>query len=856
MRDVRWPIILMVVAFVVLYGAAARIDSVADAAPMSTIQSAASGNWSDPGTWTGGVVPDSTDDVVIGIGHTVTVDAVARCRDLSFSDAAGRLGLQVSLYIYGNFNRFDTSVNPFYSGSNLWQAGAKLVFTGDAAVQTISNLGTTSSTPYPFRLQEIVIDKSAGKFTTNPVSGTEPNYKLGIGTSLEIVNGTFEMGRSDDIEGRNTAGTATTPTIVVQTNGVFDMLGSTSHIRRGNFTGDETAKLGKLTVYGEARLACSTTNRVNFTNVDVEDGGTLRIPYYSVGGNMGAACFNPGTVTVKDGGTLVNSLTTNFWYANPTTPTQIALLTGGTVDANSSVPVYPAMAVNQGTFRYSRNSSDQTVVDMDYFNLELSYASGVNKLWALGGNRVVAGELETNNSANLVISSDAARTLTVGTSLRLTSGGIDSSDPDVALTLADGVTVTRATGALTTVPAFAGMVDVRYTSTAASVTTGPELPTASGVLADLTVTGTQGVTLGADVTVNGACEISGSALTTGAYAVTLAPTATLDEEAGLSVLGTVKATRTVAQGVDEAFGNIGFELNAAGGAPGATEVVRTTGTALSVDGMSSITRYFDVTPANNTGLDAAMVFHYDESELNGIAENMLDMFSSLDGGSSWTGMIGVRDSGENTVSSSGVDTVARLTLAPGGPVPTMLASYQVYALEGGIAVSWSLSEVSDRQVFAVSRQAGGAGEYEAVDAEIAVNGRMSYKAIDNTTVPGAQYRYRVDVQDETGRYLLFESALVTAPMLKQVLLQAAPNPLNPATRITYRLAAAGPVTVDIFDIAGRHVRRLVEGQEAEGTHSVSWEGVDESGRRVTPGVYFCRLVAGNVVKTTRMSLMK
>jgi hypothetical protein len=133
---------------------------------------------------------------------------------------------------------------------------------------------------------------------------------------------------------------------------------------------------------------------------------------------------------------------------------------------------------------------------------------------------------------------------------------------------------------------------------------------------------------------------------------------------------------------------------------------------------------------------------------------------------------------------------------------------------------------------------------------------MSYMYIDNRSVAGAQYRYRVVVLVETGRYLLFESTLVTAPMLKQVLLQVAPNPFNPATRISYRLAVAGPVTVDIFDITGRHVRRLVDGHETEGVHSAEWGGVDESGRRVTPGVYFCRLVSGNVVKTTRMSLMR
>ena len=218
---------------------------------------------------------------------------------------------------------------------------------------------------------------------------------------------------------------------------------------------------------------------------------------------MGAACFNPGTVTIKDGGTFINSLNTNIWYVNTTTPNQIALLAGGIVDANSSAPVYPSLSVNEGTFRYSRSSSNQTVLDMDYHNLELSYSAGTQKLWTLGADRVVSGELETNNSANLVITSDAARTLTVGTSLRLTSGTIDNSDPDVALTLADGATVTRATGTLSTAPVFAGVADVRYTSTIAAVTTGPELPVGAGVLRDLTVSGTQGVTLAAGVTVNG-----------------------------------------------------------------------------------------------------------------------------------------------------------------------------------------------------------------------------------------------------------------------------------------------------------------------------------------------------------------
>lgn len=736
--------------------------------PLPSIHSASGGNWSDPGAWAGGVVPDSTDNVVIDSGHTVIVDAAARCHNLSFADDTGRMGLQANLYIYGDFNRFDTSVNPFYSGSNLWQAGAKMVFTGDAEVQTINNLGTTSTSPYPLRLQELVIDKSVGKFTTNPLVGAEPNYKLGIGTSLEVVNGTFELGRQDDIEGRTTAGTASTPTITVQVNGLYTMLGSYSHIRRGNFTGEETSKIGKMTVYGEARLACATTNRANFTDIDVEDGGELRITYSAAGGNMGAACFNPGTVTIKDGGALVNSLNTNIWYVNTTTPNHIALLAGGIVDANSSAPVYPTVSVNQGTFRYSRSGSNQTVLDMDYYNLELSYSAGVNKLWTLGANRVVSGELETNNSANLVVSSDAARTLTVGTSLRLTSGTIDNSDADVTLTLADGATVTRATGTLSTAPVFTEMVDVRYTSTAASVTTGPELPVGSGVLRDLTVSGTQGVTLATDITVGGTCTISGGDIVTGSHTVTLGPTATLVESAGTTILGRATATRTVGQSVPETFGGLGLELTTTGTAPGTTTVLRVTGTAKPLAGSEGIDRYFDIVPAVNTGLNATVVFHYDESELNGIDEGVLAMYAITRGGIAQENLGGTLDASGNTVTVSGIDALGTFTLGPA-------------------TVTDAGPEVTPR----VTR-----------------------------------------------------------------LIAAYPNPFSPTTTIAFELSQPERVTIVVFDVTGRRVRTLQDGMMGAAQHVVRWSGLDEVGQRVAPGVYFCRMVAGKVVQTTRLTLMR
>jgi hypothetical protein len=301
---------------------------------------------------------------------------------------------------------------------------------------------------------------------------------------------------------------------------------------------------------------------------------------------------------------------------------------------------------------------------------------------------------------------------------------------------------------------------------------------------------------------------------------------------------------------------MGLELQAAGAAPGATEVIRTTGVELTVDGQPSILRHFDISPATNAGLDATVLFHYDDSELNGLTESMLNLFSSLDAGASWTVLAGAPDTGANTVSSSSLNEIGKLTLSTLGPVPTRLASFHLEILEAGIAVSWSLSEASDRQVFSVSRQTGDAGPFEVLEAEVSTTGRMSFQAVDNTVEPGVQYRYRVDVRDETGMRFLFESALVTAPGLTPVMLRNAPNPFSPSTTITYRLPADGPVTIDIYNLTGRRVRRLVEGPQTAGMHDVDWRGLDDSGRRVAPGIYFLRLVSDQAVRTAKLSLMQ
>jgi hypothetical protein len=79
-----------------------------------------------------------------------------------------------------------------------------------------------------------------------------------------------------------------------------------------------------------------------------------------------------------------------------------------------------------------------------------------------------------------------------------------------------------------------------------------------------------------------------------------------------------------------------------------------------------------------------------------------------------------------------------------------------------------------------------------------------------------------------------------APPPARLALRVAPNPFNPSTAISFVLAGAAPVRLDIYDVSGRRVRRLVDGPMGGGPQTVPWDGRDDRGRSVASGVYFAR----------------
>ncbi|TSA23023.1 T9SS C-terminal target domain-containing protein [bacterium] len=83
-----------------------------------------------------------------------------------------------------------------------------------------------------------------------------------------------------------------------------------------------------------------------------------------------------------------------------------------------------------------------------------------------------------------------------------------------------------------------------------------------------------------------------------------------------------------------------------------------------------------------------------------------------------------------------------------------------------------------------------------------------------------------------------------------------PNPFNPSTRISYTAPQTGHVTITIYDVLGRVVSTLVDGEVATGNHTIDWSGKDGRGNDVTSGMYIARIQSGQFLKSTKMMLLR
>lgn len=96
----------------------------------------------------------------------------------------------------------------------------------------------------------------------------------------------------------------------------------------------------------------------------------------------------------------------------------------------------------------------------------------------------------------------------------------------------------------------------------------------------------------------------------------------------------------------------------------------------------------------------------------------------------------------------------------------------------------------------------------------------------------------------------------TIPRSDLTLAQNVPNPFNPVTTIRFTLPARDAVSLAVYDLAGRRVRSLVQGDLAAGAHAVRWDGRNERGDQAASGIYLYRLTTSAGERSRKMMLVK
>jgi hypothetical protein len=83
-----------------------------------------------------------------------------------------------------------------------------------------------------------------------------------------------------------------------------------------------------------------------------------------------------------------------------------------------------------------------------------------------------------------------------------------------------------------------------------------------------------------------------------------------------------------------------------------------------------------------------------------------------------------------------------------------------------------------------------------------------------------------------------------------------PNPFNAKTMIDYSTSKSGNVRLTVYDLAGRQVNTLHDGNQQAGHYQIIWDGKDSRGAQAASGVYFYRLEAEGKSVTKRMVMLK
>ncbi|HXS81954.1 MAG TPA: FlgD immunoglobulin-like domain containing protein [Methylomirabilota bacterium] len=176
----------------------------------------------------------------------------------------------------------------------------------------------------------------------------------------------------------------------------------------------------------------------------------------------------------------------------------------------------------------------------------------------------------------------------------------------------------------------------------------------------------------------------------------------------------------------------------------------------------------------------------------------------------------------------------------------------------GAVLSWWVMDLSTYRGFIIHRAQEG-GDEEAVTrdplAPPSSHPPAQMRWRDATALPGARYEYRIEALKPGSGADWYGPVTLAIPAepRRLALRGATPNPFGGTTRLAIDVPSGeGELRLDVFDVAGRHVRTLRRGAMSPGQDVVDWDGRDDHGARTRGGLYVVRLQGAHGTSVTRV----
>ena len=197
----------------------------------------------------------------------------------------------------------------------------------------------------------------------------------------------------------------------------------------------------------------------------------------------------------------------------------------------------------------------------------------------------------------------------------------------------------------------------------------------------------------------------------------------------------------------------------------------------------------------------------------------------------------------------------RLFVGPAAALPVELASFDATTEGTKVQLSWQTASETNNAGFAIERRAQG-GTWSQVgsrDGAGTTTEAQTYRFTDeNLPFEAEQVRYRLRQEDLDGSTTLSDEVTVDLGAPSKARLHAPfPNPSAQRATVRYEVPQAATVEIAVYDVLGRRVETVVNGQVPAGREQRTLQT-----GTLAPGTYFVRLRIGDTVQTQRLSVVR